>query len=420
MPNAIEQTYVQELKRNWRPIFAAAFGLGTGLSTIGFVTSTLAPHMVRDNGWSTADFAAVTSFSLLNVLAIPMIGRLADKIGVRITALIGLISMPSTYFAFSLIGGSLTSYILVFVVQSLLGMTTTATVFTRLIVQSVARARGVALAIAASGPAIVGAAGAPLLNNYVENYGWRASFQALAVVTLMAAIITLLLLPKGERPVKRADVSPPKEQADYSAVFRDAAFWTLLLSMLLCNLPQVLLLSQLKLLLIDNNISGSGASVMLSAMSLGMITGRFLTGAALDRLDPYIVSCVTLCVPCVGLVIFASSFDAPIVLTGAVFLLGFAFGAEGDVVAFLVARTFNIAIYSSVMGLVTVAITASVAGGALLLSWTLRRTGHFDLFLSICAAAVALGAALLLMVGRAARPAGYSVIQRGGEQLKQL
>jgi len=44
-------------------------------------------------------------------------------------------------------------------------------------------------------------------------------------------------------------------------------------------------------------------------------------------------------------------------LTIVVFCLGFAFGSEGDIVAFLVARRLGVAIYSSVLGLLTAAMS---------------------------------------------------------------
>ena len=98
---------------------------------------------------------------------------------------------------------------------------------------------------------------------------------------------------------------------------------------------------------------------MFTALSLGMLMGRFITGIALDRFNPYFVSFITLGIPSLGLYLIASSLDAPTVLTFAVFCLGFAFGAEGDIVAFLVARSFGVEIYSSVLGLMTAVMSAS-------------------------------------------------------------
>lgn len=365
------------------------------MSTAGTVTSAIAPSLIADNGWSMSDFAAIGGLGFVSSLAFPFIGRLADVLGVRMTALIGQITLPLAYLAYSMMGGDMATYIVIFVIQSVICVTTTATVYTRLVVQFFKKARGLALAIAVSGSAITGAIGGPLLNAYVEANGWSDSYQALAIFAIVAGLIAFLLTPGG---VGRSLGSGKARRArdDYPMILRSAAFWILAAVMLLCNLPQVLMLTQLKLLLLDNGIDGAGVAIMFTALSTGMLSGRFVTGIALDRLQPYTVAFVTLGLPSLGLYIIASGFDAPAVLTAAVFLLGFAFGAEGDIVGFLVAKRFGVEVYGSVMGLLTSVMSASASLGALLLSWTLARTGGFDLFLVIVGTSVIIGAALLL------------------------
>ena len=393
------------MRTAWRPLLAATIGLATGMSTAGTVTSAIAPSLVADAGWSKAEFALVGSLALVTAFAFPFIGRLADVLGVRFTALIGMATLPIAYLAYAQIEGQLWLYVTIFFVQSVLCVTTTATVYTRLVVQYIQRARGLALAIAVSGPAVTGAIGGPILNAYVEANGWRASYEALAVFALIAAVVTFLLIP----PERKDAAAParPKRRArdDYPAIFRTPTFWILLGVMLLCNLPATIMLVQLKLLLLDNGISGEGAAIMFTALSLGMLAGRFVAGVALDRYAAHIVSFITLSLPSVGLFIMASSYDAPAVLTFAVFCLGFAFGAEGDIVAFLVARHFGVEIYSSVMGLLTCAMSFSTASGAALVSYSLATTGGYDLYLVICGTAVLAGASLLLLLGRTPKTA---------------
>jgi hypothetical protein len=108
--------------------------------------------------------------------------------------------------------------------------------------------------------------------------------------------------------------------------------------------------------------------------------------------------------PGVGLAIIASPFDAPAVLTVAVTCIGFAFGAEGDIAAYIVSRKFPVAVYSSVMGLVTMAMSAASATGATLLSITLRETGGFNLFLVICAVSVFCGSMMFMLLGTGQSP----------------
>ena len=158
-------------------------------------------------------------------------------------------------------GGSLSTYMAIFVVQSVLAVTTTATVYTRLAVEFFVKSRGLALAIVVSGSAIFGAIGGPILNNYVEANGWEATYRALAVFATLAAIVVFLLIPKGAGQ-PRKDAPKRRARDDYPMIFRSPAFWILASVMLLCNLPQTLLLVQLKLLLLDNGVSGPGASIV--------------------------------------------------------------------------------------------------------------------------------------------------------------
>lgn len=375
----------------------------------GPVTTALAPSLIAGNHWSPADFAKVGSIALFTSLAFPIIGRLADVLGVRLTALIGMTTLPLAYLAYSLMDGSLSTYVVIFFIQSLLCVTTTSTVYTRLVVQHVEKARGLALAIAASGPAVSGVIMGPVLNHYVEAHGWQASYQALAIFATIAGVIVFLLIPPERRaaPVEAAATTAPKKRRardDYPVIFRKSAFWCLVGAMLLCNLPATIMLVQLKLLMLANGISGEGAGVMLAAMSIGMLAGRFVAGVSLDRFRADLVSFVTLGLPSIGLFIIASSWDAPTVLTFAVFCIGFSFGAEGDIIGFLVARHFGVEVYSSVMGLLTFCTSFSTASGALLLGMTMEKTGGYDLYLIIAGCGVLIGASLLLLLGKGREP----------------
>ncbi|KMS54926.1 sugar phosphate permease [Novosphingobium barchaimii LL02] len=396
--------YLSEIAAAWRPLLAATLGMATGMSIIGTVTSAIAPTLVADAGWSKADFAMVGTLGLLTALAMPFIGRLADVLGVKLTALIGIVAMPLAFLAYSLNGGSFGIYLAVFIFQSIVCVTTTATVYTRLVVQHVIHARGLALAIVACGPALFSAVGGPILNEFVEANGWAATYRALAAFVAIAGIVTFLLIPSTGRDHALAVLTPKRRaRDDYPEVFREPAFWILFAAMYLCNLPLTLILVQLKMLALDNGVTAEGASIMFTALALGMLLGRFITGVALDRFAPNVVSFFTLGLPGIGLYVLATSYDAPAVVTAAIFSLGFAVGAEGDILAYLVARHFRSGIYSSVLGLLTGVCSMAAASGAMLLSLTLARTGSFNTFLVITGTTVLIGSLLLLMLRRPAQ-----------------
>jgi predicted MFS family arabinose efflux permease len=396
-------TYLEELRANWRPLLAATFGMATGYGALAiYVPTVIAPLLLADFGWSKSAFALVSALGISASMCMPFVGRLADVWGVRRTALIGMIGLPLAFTAYSLMTGPMWQYVVIYIFQSVFCITTTATVYSRMPVQYIERARGLALAIVASGPAVTGAVGGPILNAFVESRGWRAGFHAMTVFSVVAMVMTLLLLPSEKRS---ASAPPPRRRAreDYPVIFRTPAFWILVIAMLLCNLPQVIALSQLKLILLDNGVTPRGAAVMLAAFAVGTLAGRFLAGLALDRFPAHVVGVICMGLPSLGLVILASPFDAPAVLTFAVLCIGFSFGAEGDIAAYIVSRKFPVVVYSSVMGLVTMAMSAASATGATLLSITLKATGGFNLYLVICAVSVFVGSLMFLLLATGRR-----------------
>lgn len=397
-------SYLGELRAQWRPLLAALIGLGAGFSMTNYVTSIMAPHLLRDFGWSKSEFALIGSLGLVSVAVFPFVGRLTDIIGVRRTALIGVVVAPLAFLGLSQMTGDIRIYIALFLLQAVLCVTTTTTVYSRVVVQYVTRARGLALAIVASGPALTGAIGGPILNNFVEAQGWRAGYLALVIFSAVAGATALLMLPP-ER--KNAEAAPPRAKTakeDYAEIFRNRAFWLLLGAMLLCNLPQVIALTQLNLVLLDNGVSAKGVSAMISAFASGVLLGRFASGLALDRFPPYLVAGIGMMLSAIGLFLIASNHDAPAVLMLSVLLIGLSFGAEGDVVGYLVVRSFGVRVFSSVMGMLTATMAISSSIGAALLSLMLKLTGGFEWFLMISGAAVVLGSLLFLLLPRDATP----------------
>ncbi len=392
-------SYFRELLVNWRAVVGATIGMGAGFSAANYVTSIMAPHMIAEFGWTRAEFASVGSVSLLLIPFLPIAGRLADVFGVRLTALIGVIAMPLAYLALSAQPGQLRFYVALFIAQAVICVTSTATVLTRIVVQYVVKARGLALAIAASGPALTGALLAPLLNNYVATYGWRQGYIVAAIFATVAGAFALLILPPERRSTATVTVARPgRAKDDYPTILKTPAFWFLGIALLLCNLPLVIALTQLNLILEEKGATAAQVSLMISAFASGTLFGRFIAGVALDRFPAQIVAAIGMGLPCAGLFLLASSLHTPAMLATAVLLIGLSFGAEGDLIGYLVVRIFGIRIYSSVLGLMTAITSISASLGALLVSLTLSITQTYSLFLNISGTAVLIGSVLFLLL----------------------
>ncbi|NKZ10986.1 MFS transporter [Mycolicibacterium septicum DSM 44393] len=391
-------SYFGELRTNWQPLAAATAGLSAGLSLSAYTNAAMGPQFLAAFGWSRSDFALTGAITLLTFVFLPVYGRLADLFGVRRIASIGVIGLPACWIAYALMSGPIWQYFVINVVLIALGVTTTPAIYSRLVATRFQAARGLALAIAISGPPLLGAVGVPALDVVNRTYGWRAGCLAIAATIAVVGVIALLLVPRrnGEAMPSAGERKAGK---DYRAIGRSRVFWILVLGVLLCNLYHSVTTTQLGIMLGDAG-AGGHVAVLITVFATAVIVGRFICGVALDRLPAQVVAAVAMALPGLGCLLIASPWDHIGVLTVAVCCLGAAWGAEGDVIAYLVARHFNLGVYSTVLSILSAVIGVSSALGAVALSRMLATSNSFDGFLILAGAAAFAGGALLLLLRR--------------------
>lgn len=388
-----------EFRAYWRPLSAASIGLAFGYTFNNYVMNLMSPHLIAEFGWDRARFALLGLIVILAIICQPIAGRLADRFGERRIAAVGVISAPVLYLFLSNLGSRFEEFAAISAIQVILvGGTTSVVVYTRLIARTFVAARGFALGIAASAPALAGAAAAPLIAWLIAEEGWRAAYLWIAGAVALFGGIALLLMP-FDTPAVGTTARGPRQPTDYRRLLRNRAFRLIMAGTLLCNLTITLQMSQINLMLGDAGVGARAAALMLTLYGGGIIAGRLLCGVALDRYPSHIVAAVSMAAPAIGLVILASGTVSLLLLGLAIATLGLSLGAEGDIGAYLVMRHFPAAIYSSVVGLVIGGLAASGAIGTVLLSLTLGATGTFAAFLLLSAVATLVGAGLFLALG---------------------
>jgi len=389
-----------EFRQHWRPLAASFLGMGSALSLNSYILSTFAPYLIGEFGWSRSQWAMLGVVQILVMVCLPIAGRLTDLFGVRPVAAVGALSFPLFLVAIAMMNGSITVYLAIYVAQTILCSTTTATVYARVVAEAFTLRRGLALAIAGSSPPLVAAVGSPLITAFVEGHGWRAGYLVMALFCAICAVATIALLPRG-RPTAspRPGGTLPKRNGVYRDIARMPAFWIMLAACFLVNLPFTLATSQIKMVVLDQGISDADAAIMISAFAIGSIVGRFIAGVALDIFPGHFIAAIGFGLPFVGLLLLASSFDSVPMVGLAILLMGLSFGSEGDVIPFLITRYFDMAIFSTVMGLLTAAIGLAMALGNVVLSISLAATNSFEIYLFIAAAGSFLGSGLFLLLG---------------------
>lgn len=402
-------SYWGEMRGNWRVLLAASLGSGTSLPLFAYTNSAFAPHLIREFGWSRAQFALIGIATLSTLLVLPIVGRLTDRIGVRRVALLGTVLVPLCFVAYALQNGDFAWYAAVFTLVLAVGSLTSPLVYTRLVAQSFERATGLALTVINCFPAALAIVLVPLLNGWIERFGWRSAYVALGALTLAGGLGALALIPRGQSRVRQgsetmpegvptADPLTPTARQDYRTILSSGVFWIVLLGMFLCLLQTPLHSTQMNLMLVDNGISAQSAANIVPLYAFGTIVGRIACGLALDRYPTPPVTALSMILPALGFALLGSSLDSLTVIGAAMFLVGLSIGAESDLISFLVARYFKVRIYATTLSLLYCASFLASALGALGISWSLSASGSFSPYLYFVAGTVAVGSLLFLIL----------------------
>ncbi|MCB2062716.1 MAG: MFS transporter [Novosphingobium sp.] len=411
-------SYLGEFKAHWHNLLGAALGIGFGAAMNHYMTNLFAPPLLAEFGWEKSHFALIGVMPLATMAVLPLQGRFTDRFGARVAAGVGVVVLPLTFIAYSMMSGNILEFFAIAFVQALVGMLVGTLCYTRVVVEKFDAARGFALSLCMTGAPVIGGILTPIVGATIDEEGWRAGYRLLAIISAVGGLAALILIGRSKvmrRAPGEVDPNAPHLKPtgtflqDLRSIARQPAFALMVAGMFFCNFPQVLAGSQLKLVVMDSGAPSMLATWIVSLYATGVVIGRVVSGLALDRIPAHHVAILALGLPAIGFLALASSFDAPWVLGGAILLIGLAQGGEGDIASFLTSRNFDMRQYSFVFSFVASAMFVASAVGSVTLSLTLGQTGSYNLFLSISALMTLVGALAFFLTGwaRQAHPEAH-------------
>lgn len=395
-------SYLKEFRINWPVVLATFIGIATGNALSHYTMSLFAPGLIREFGWSRAQFALVSALPLVTAVVTPLAGRFTDKFGPRIAASIGLAAMSLGFFAMSTLNGNIYEFFAIWLLQHIFGVMSTSLVFARIIVDRFDKARGTALSVLMMGPPLSGAIVAPILGAIIASYGWRMGFVSLGATAALGGLMCVIFLGRTARSNGKAEEvrNPRLTRAELVKIARQPAFMLIVVGMFMINIAQPFAASQLKLVVMSKGISDAAGTWMVSLYATGVIIGRAIFGIALDRVAANRVALFGLSLPAIGFTILGLPGMTVSLCALGIMLIGIAQGAEGDIGGYLVSRHFDLRNFSLVFAFVKSGLDAGGAIGALILSATLSATGgHYDAYIWICAGTTVVGAFLFFLTG---------------------
>lgn len=400
-----------EFKLGWPVVLSAMLGIGLGLSPLPFYTiGILAPELAREFGWGFAEILGglpIMTFAVL--LASPLVGLLADRIGVRTVALWSLLLFGLAFAGFAASNGNITLFYITWGIMALVGAGTLPVTWTRAVNNRFEVHKGLALGLSLVGTGLFGFACKPYTAWLVEEFGWRIAYLGVAALPLLIALPIAFILfhdvggrtvTAAERRVADAERKAVTPGKTFGEALRDWRFWILAVAFVPISFAVGGPIPNIENILRSNGFEAGDIVTLASLIGLSVIGGRLLGGWLIDRFWAPGVAFVLLSAPAVACWLLAQGTTDPVIAGLSIVLIGFAAGVEYDLMAFMVARYFGLKSYGGIYGALYGFFALGAGIGPVIFGQYFDRTGSYETILIYSAVGLVGGAALLLLMGK--------------------
>ncbi|MBW8755274.1 MAG: MFS transporter [Sphingomonadales bacterium] len=380
--NQVERSALQEWKAHWPLVIAGMIGFSF-YAMVTYSIGTFMEPLEQAFGWNRKQISlGLTIFGLAAAFAGPPMGALIDRFGSRRMALVGLVLSGATFACFSLANGSITQWIVLWVVFSLCSVMIKSTVWSAGTSSVFTASRGLALAAVLTGSAL-GQVFAPLTANaLIQSQGWRAAYIwiGLGWAGLGAVLVALLFYDAhalGQRranaagEIKRLPGLTIREACRNSRIIRIAC------ANLLMSFVGAGITVHLVPLIAETGVARTQAAEIAALAGIGGIVGKFLSGWLLDRIQGSLVPFTSFAIGALGYFMLLNMFHTPAALIAGTLCLGYASGAGLQVSTYLISRYAGLRNFGVIFGTIASSMMLGSSFGPLIAGAIHDATGSY-------------------------------------------
>ncbi|HEX8757309.1 MAG TPA: MFS transporter [Steroidobacteraceae bacterium] len=396
-----------EFGAGWKPLTACFVGVACGAYPVPFYVLPIVMGPIHvQSGW---DFTLISMgysiFGIVAALLAPVFGALCDRIGVRPVALWSMTAFGLTFGSFYFLSNSVSGYCALWALLGVVSIGSTPLIFSRAVNMWFVRNRGLALAVMLLGSSAAALAVPQVAQTVLSATSrWQAVFPAAALLPLLIAVPVGLLWLRDPRPEEYpagvADTRGRLIGITLVQALRGYRFWVLVFAVLAISLADIG--AQINVVQIAelHGLSARASASVITLTAFGILFSRLLTGILMDHLWAPAIACPAMLVTALACwMLLGTAGNAPSIMIAG-FLLGFAVGAESDIIAYLAAKYFGMAHYGRIYGTLYLAFVIGASISPILYGMVRDRTGSYDSILIADIFMFAATGAVLLLLGR--------------------
>ena len=399
---------MSEFTYGWKSLLAATIGTMCGIFTLtNYTQGFFVGPVTSEFGWSAPQFfLSYTVLMCSGLLTGPLIGFIAQKVGLRTVGIIGLIGHSLAYVVLSLNNGSLMLWYLSWALVAILGAGSLPIIWTGVLNNWFSKHRGKAIGITMAGTGLGAFLLPPIVEFLIANHGWRTAYRGIGLGALCVSLPIVLALFK-EKP-EANEVAQTQEASNQVTswglttreAIRTKQFWILGAVLFLTVIVVAGWLSNFERIMTEQGFERSSIAQIAAVLGLTVIFGRLMVGALVDRFwAPGVAACFFLVATLGLLILIMTQVTLASALVVAV-MIGLAAGAELDLLAYLTGKYFGPAHYPAVFGVIIAFFTVGAGMAPPIFGMAAQVFQGYETVLLISVGLLLLSILLFLSLGR--------------------
>lgn len=399
---------MSEFTYGWKSLLAATIGTMCGIFTLtNYTQGFFVGPVTSEFGWSAPQFfLSYTVLMCSGLLTGPLIGYIAQRVGLRSVGIVGLIGHSLAYVVLSLNTGSLMLWYLSWALVAILGAGSLPIIWTGVLNNWFTKHRGKAIGITMAGTGLGAFLLPPIVEFLIANHGWRTAYRGIGLGALLISLPIVFALFKEKPDSSTAtdgEVMANKVET-WGLTTKDAMrtkqFWILGAVLFLTVIVVAGLLSNFERIMTEQGFERSSIAQIAAVMGLTVIIGRLMVGALVDRFWAPGVAASFFLVATLGLLILVGTQVTMATALLVAVMIGLAAGAELDLLAYLTGKYFGPAHYPAIFGLIIAFFTVGAGIAPPLFGMAAQMFQGYGTILSISIGLLLVSILLFLSLGR--------------------